>query len=731
MINKPINPAPYNKCISNNSEEILRCDIPNNKLISASYTTISEVSSGETVFSDYKTYDIPQSSIEYMQKFDSLKSGSEYYWNTRYWQNPTTSGNEYSILSDCEKDQDTIFVNMPNLEYVMDAPFLPPSGGNFEVIIYEKATSEELGMITDLYWNYNEYNGDLNSYYFFSKYIHYYVDSPIILYYGENWDGDVVQPICDFYIKMMEIGGDSCFLMLHDENDNAVAGTAIKAFDAGGRGSFNVGGCNLAISLHDQTFGTKLYNIATHKRGYATINEHLNYSISSLNGYSIKLYKVAQNQALPIGGTICLPDKTFYNVVSSTISDKIISLKTEPVIQDNYSAGDILYYYPNGDDYTNVSPDYYFRCKNEPIISITSPIIDGVITDIKGDFGIEYTLNDGDGLAPFNYFQLFFYGLNDEGKWMPIEKSPKLFDKNSTYCFNRFDNNRKYKVCAMCVDNDGDEWVSDEIIFKAEYQVNYDYSINNKYIFFDNECYIVNINLETILMSYSNPIWEVYKIESGAIVVDFAGKNSGLFEYTKFKDYNIRNNVDYTYFVRIEYDGKLDEYSNSNEVSGVEILCIGNIFTDFDGTCIIGLRKNPNGTYEIDGIFNLEYYFENNMSEITQELSRSYIGGFDKFQKELKGSTNYIKGSAVGLLGNNANDEYFEPDKIRDKWLNFVNDDTLKMYKGFDGETILISISSSKIKPRYFNDSGLVNEVSISWQQTGTLENTAIFEVYG
>ena len=50
MLNKPINPEPYNTYITKDENEIIGCDIPSNKKIIGDYTKVIDIETSEIVY---------------------------------------------------------------------------------------------------------------------------------------------------------------------------------------------------------------------------------------------------------------------------------------------------------------------------------------------------------------------------------------------------------------------------------------------------------------------------------------------------------------------------------------------------------------------------------------------------------------------------------------------------------------------------------------------------------
>ena len=380
----------------------------------------------------------------------------------------------------------------------------------------------------------------------------------------------------------------------------------------------------------------------------------------------------------------------------------------------------------------NTTPSYYFRFKRPPNTNIIdhSPLtlVEGnnILKDIKCKFGINYDSQ----YCGLNYFYLCLYILNPKTyNWELKERSPILYNTDDVFEFIGLTDKQKYKICGVCIDCDGDEWFTEEVEFSTANTI---ISTYNTLTNFNKKTITIDIVLTDILNQYRSASLEFYKLLKSDMdeipYLIYAGgglaKSDNIVFFNKWSDYNIKNDFYYDYFVRVNYTGKESEIDE-----GVDLFLVGqDVLTEFTGTSILGLEKVSDKKLSITNNFNLFYSFQNNeMSELTNEVSREYIDSFGKYPRELKGHQSYMSGSCTGLLGRENDGLYEEPRAIRSAWNNFVNDDTVKLYRGCDGETMVISIESNKIKPYYFSSVGLVNEVSISFKEIASTSSYTIF----
>jgi hypothetical protein len=303
-----------------------------------------------------------------------------------------------------------------------------------------------------------------------------------------------------------------------------------------------------------------------------------------------------------------------------------------------------------------------------------------------------------------------------------------LYSTEDTYEFSGFFHDQKYKISAICVDKDGDEWNVDGVEFVVDNPAIATYTIPT---IFNRKTTTIDISLDNLLAAYQNATFEFYRALKNdvgePIKLEYAGgglsKTNGAIGYNKWIDYNIRNDSYYDYYIRVEYTGK-----DSDTDQGIDFILVAtDVHVDFEGTSILGIEKNSDTKLNILNSFNLFLHIDSSMSELKNEISREYINTFSRYPKELKGHQNYISGSCSGLLGSECNGIYEEARGIRNSWNKFVNDDSIKLYRGLDGETMVISIDSSRVKPFYYPNVGLVNEVYITFKEIASASHLTIF----
>lgn len=444
------------------------------------------------------------------------------------------------------------------------------------------------------------------------------------------------------------------------------------------------------------------------------------YMITRINLYAGNTYDYETD----FSGQLMLCNGDYYYIKSSKFTDYSHELNTIPPAPKLYT-GDKVTLYDRTMVEVNTSPSCYFRYKTKPKALVhnasDSSIQNGTFNDVKGKFGVWFYY------ASINYFHLYLYVYNEaNSSWELLERSPMLYNSDDTYEFAGLVHSQRYKVNATVIDTDGDEWNSQDMVF----------TINNPFVdtpeisaVFNSNNTSIDVSLSSFLRQYDVAAFEFYKIaqtdRDNTARLTYAGggiaKVYGDVIYDQWSDYNICNDTYYDYYARMSYvmlDGDV----------GVKWLRIATgVHTDFKGTSMLGLKKAGGTKLSLVNSFNILYQFDNNMGELNNELSREYINSFGKYPKEVKGHQNYITGSLSGLLGSECNGIYEEPKGIRKDWNNFVDDDTIKLYRGLDGETMVISIDKNVIKPFYYSGVGIVNEISITFKEIASASQYAIF----
>lgn len=730
MLNKPINVYPHNCCADVSQGLQIQYEIPNNEKIDGRYVFVNDLENGETVASNRLNQEAdPTNKIVcdirtyYENPSYKIKNDKEYSWDSFYWQTPTKAPKNYVVGS--IKDDKTIL--------------LKPEGGFISNVDY-KHKRESINNGDCLYYHSTDV--------IFDEYIHNDIKTQ-----AKNKDIDLIEhcekgTISDYYgYYMFEMYwmdssvGDSvmdgvrpgnCIFEVYKE-DVLISRTRIIAWGKYGNYFYYIIDNNKFISelqvlgresfygneMKDYGFGSQRFSLGSIKifnsdelekddvkngmlRVVSEDNRYSGYYIIKNSVFTEYYYEIALNHHLSKDGD----------------GNLILSIGENVDIWDNQSVN------------FNTTPTYYFRTKTMPVVKVVgAPAIassGGVnyIQDIKHRFKISYESDH----SKLNYFYLYLYALNPQtNEWALKERSPMLYNPDEAYEFSGFIKGQKYKIYGVCTDNDGDEWDTAEVQFDVRYTIG---SYKNSATF-NKDLTTIDISFSQVLFTlstYPDISLEVYKIlksDLGFVSgMDYVGgglaKINNIICFDMLRDYNIKNDSCYDYYARV-----------IKKKDGVESISFAylseNVHTDFSGTSILGIEKISDTQLNIAKSFNLLYHFNKDIGELTNEMSREYINSFSRYPKELKGHQNYISGNCSGLLGSECNGIYEEPKGIRDSWKDFVNDDTIKFYRGIDGETMIISIESSKITPSYFPGVGIVNEVYIIFKELSSTKQYAVF----
>ncbi len=708
MINKPINPSPHNCCVDIDEDVHIKYEIPNAK-IDGCVTSINDLDTGSCVLSQRNNYDEATNQVN-LNFEKSLENKGEYSWDSFYWQTPVKTANTH-IVSNIDVSANKLFLkpsgnytHKETITYKMDGDsrydsFSPDYYIEYNAESYRKSLYEDQHILGDDTSEYC-YKGNLEDYFGFTAF----------------WiSGDMLDTI-------LGIGVGKCIIEVYNDEDKLAARTRVLAYDIY-RG--NTGTNNALCIIDNKDFDEQMEN-----SGIIGISSYYDpgkiYKINSIAFYNID----DLNKQANISGLMEYGDN-YYLVKNSNFIEHNYTLSVYPSIPTNIQIGDEISVWNHEMAEFNTTPSYYFRLKTPPDITINDysqfEIDDDInyLRDINCKFGLNYNSLD----IKLNYYYLYLYVLNPKShKWEIKERSPMLYNLEDTYEFKGLANGQEYKVYAVCTDSDGDEWTTDEIEFVVDpllVTIDIPTAFNKKNA-------TIELYVKEILNRYTKYVhlefYRVFKKDIDAVKnLEYAGevigKISELTICNKWNDYNIKNNSYYDYYVRVNYTGK-----QSYEDKGVDIYHVNSdIYTDFEGTSILSLEKTSNDKLAIKYSFNLLYHFDSNMNELTYEISRDYINSFSKYPKELKGHQNYITSSCSGLLGSENNGIYEEPKDIRAAWSNFVNDDSIKLYRGLDGETMIISIETSKIKPYNYPSVGLVNEVHFTFKEIASADTYAIF----
>lgn len=172
----------------------------------------------------------------------------------------------------------------------------------------------------------------------------------------------------------------------------------------------------------------------------------------------------------------------------------------------------------------------------------------------------------------------------------------------------------------------------------------------------------------------------------------------------------------------VPIDGSVDyccirTTTSPNLVYSEQTIVSDEIEIKFNDTSILGVSLDN----EV-GVINDEFVsiggFSSDLSEIKINLQNNYVSGFSKYEKEQKGYTSNINSDVTILLPSY---------KTQKDWIDFIERDDIKLLKDFNGQTVIIGIESSSIRPYHFPGEGLTNEITISYKEIGRAEDIPIY----
>lgn len=692
MLNKPINPSPHNCCV-NPKNVTFEYEIPNNETIDGAYLYSGMVNTGELRGDSYKDFsDNPTN--KFSVSWSELKEGDR-FWQTFYWKNPTVDGEKHTIVGVDSATNEIIIKPKGN-------PVLNKSLCKENETSANEFLRVELGTMRGYSFEITE--DMLNTLQSNTSSKKNYIGQPCfcVPYYFS---------FCSELVS--EIGYR--IVELYDTN-NILIGRA-KILAAFGQSAFDYEDPVCFIIVDNAEFCDAIQTLTS----YEDTNLHPMMTFYEFG--RIKIYREINLVPSVESGSLLKYNDNYYMIKSIRNADYNSMLSVKPDISVNI--GDTIEVWTSETAEFNTSPAYYFRVKSPPTtlnISAISTLFtssadgDNTLSDIKCGFKVEYASD-----YKLNYFYLYCYAHNPNTyEWELQERSPMLFNINEAYEFACFVPGQEYKVYAVCIDKDGDEWTTEDIEFVNSLDISNPQS-NAKFNKTDNTIDVdlteitysnypnVGVDIYKALKCDTNPIPDISYVGGGTML------SNDLIIFNNLKDYNICNDSYYDYYIRYETS------------DGIIFTYIKDIHTEFENTSIIGLKEIENSNLVICNTFNLKYHLNNDLGEITNEISREYIGTFGKYPKELKGHQNYISSSCSGLLGDEKDGIYAEPKAIRNAWINFTNDDNIKLYRGLDGITAIISIESSRIKPYDYPNVGIVNEVYMTFKEIAPVEKYAIF----
>jgi hypothetical protein len=773
MINKPVNAYPYNVCVNANESFNIEYELPNNSSINGAYMSIKDLQ-GKELWSDYQLLNgetIVHSSVP---SNINTNGEDELSWNSFYWSG-IEAGTYSATMLDVGEDGQISVIPSSNESYrFISIETMHPkkyNGFNLEDKHGNRLYSEVQNNFI--------FGMDLSDYYDGKVYEKYssltkseadeLIQSGCSCYclreptsevrsYLENNKNSIKSPDFDFAICVNGLDGNTIFFGKISGYINLQLSEPVVG-KGGSRGYSNVDyvafiiekSANWGWGSYESRSLTNVGGTTSNLYKYEVGKFPLISSISILWDFSLPC---VANDYLYLNGK-------YRNIQSSTLNVGKCVITVEPGLAEeeinSLQPYQNLGFFKTTPENANTTQNFYFRYKSPPALSIVSTseistLSDGEtedtivestkqVNDVKCEFGIIY-----ESQYKLNYFQLYLMGYDTTtNEWNLLSSSEMLNKATYTHTFDGLMDGNEYAVYCVCYDIDGDEWQSDEYRFVVSNPGETSNKIDSN---FNQESMAVEISIQKLIHIYKNLHIDFYKEEMNTAIkpqlLKYAGGGycktcgendavNGLAIFDVFRDYNVRNNTEYQYYAKISYTGRnYDDDGNElldDATSGTVWFKIPDtISTDFAGTSVMELSERYDNVYEITNEFKILYKRESHEDTINYELSRDYADTVGKYSYEIRGSQNYKTGECTGLLGHCLNGDYIEPALLSDKWQRFVNGDGIKLYRGLNGETLIISIESTKIaKPTYAN-ARRVSDVTFTFREIADANNYVVYE---
>lgn len=759
MINKPVNAYPYNVCVRAGEPFDIRCELPSNTTIDGAFVSIKTLEGVERWSSYLKLNNDNVITTSVINDLNTDKN-SELCWSSFYWDN--LDKENYSAL-------------ISKIDKVSGEIRLVPKASNEKVFYSDYKVSE---------CRYNKHiikYGDLTGY---KNVCNVFSSETPVIYWGDvNPDYSSLTPEeeaktmgysdCKEYTcclinptdNLLEclkeckntLGSESIAIAAKDTEGDLVFYSEIENFvyfngdhNINYLAIFGSNGAEWGLTREGMIDGGTQgisHNGCWHDQ-VPCGKFFLTNTIEIVSGFSSPCDK----------DDILLVNMEQKHIVGVEKKGAEYLITTEPTLNkeiNNLYPYQSLGFFKTNPENWNVSQSFYFRYKSPPALSIvnTSEIVtlsdespEGIIVtstkqinNVKCEFGISY-----ESQYKLNYFYLYLMEYDEVSReWCLLSSSEMLNSPTATHTFDGLMDDHNYAVYCVCYDIDGDEWESEKYNFTVSNPPTVSDKISAE---FNRESMTVDVSLTNILPLYKNINISLYKTEIGASIkpsllkysgggyCKTGGESYGEYEpidgfvtFNTIRDYNIRNNVDYKYYVMLSYDGV--NYDTDEPLSGVVWFEIPNVInTDFAGSSIIGLKQISDNNYEITDDFKIIYTREAHEEAMEYSISRNYADTVGEYSYEIKGSQNYKSGECRGLLGECIHGEYVEPALLPDKWQKFVDSDDIKIYRGINGETMAISIEATRIaKPSYANTKR-VSDVTFSFREIADINNYVVCE---
>lgn len=414
----------------------------------------------------------------------------------------------------------------------------------------------------------------------------------------------------------------------------------------------------------------------------------------------------------------------YYRIDNYITNETTLTLTVTPPLREDISANSTLTVFPQKDIDYQESPYYYFRARSTPNFYIND-IENNIINAPFYTFSGTYSQNEDVGLN-FVQFKISVFD-SKMCNYVEIKKSEKIYDflfNSETSAFEFSFNysgllsGHDYKIELLGYSDEGDNLFADSKFVNVLYETSdCDIASFSK----DNSC--IRLDFSSLLSSLTagNVVVKVFRhnIDTDRLflVGNFGLSFDGNISLNVLYDYNIASFKSYQYIIGV---------SNSSDEYSFYLTNKQTVY--FEGTSLIGLNYLNNYLNPIK-FWNFELSEDQNLNDLNYELSRNYSIGFGKHKTVSMNNLNSMSSSCSHFLGNIKDCEYVETEHLKEEWLNFVNDDTIKLFRSVSGEIAIISIDSTSIKPMLYGSNNIARTISFSFTQIDDTDDYSICSI--
>lgn len=181
--------------------------------------------------------------------------------------------------------------------------------------------------------------------------------------------------------------------------------------------------------------------------------------------------------------------------------------------------------------------------------------------------------------------------------------------------------------------------------------------------------------------------WLIYRQELGSSVLEYVTEIPA--DKTDLVDYNVENNKYYKYII----------FPTTENTIGVQFSSDDYTYTNWWDWVLLGLTQS-----KVDNLFYVNtkniWRFELDVQgqPLAQNIDVAERNSNLKYTNWSFGKKNYLTGGLTGYLGRIDNGEYIDSANMREKFSEFLGNNSLKLLKDRKGNIFLIDIVDSNFK---------------------------------